>query len=98
MTTITTRRANGMLNPVHCRSCRALVGQHWGERPPSIYCSDPICPVVPPTNEFEERDGILILLKQTGKFTKDQLAELVGLSRQRIAQILTTGAGDAVPR
>lgn len=97
MTTVTSRRANGALNPTYCRSCHALVGYHYGERSPSIFCPDPICPVVPPTNSFAERDGLIVVLKQTGWFSKERLGALVGLSRQRITQILAEGSAAPTP-
>lgn len=97
MTSVTTRRANGTLYPAYCRGCRSLVGYHFGARSPSLFCPDPICPLVPPTNAYEERDGLLIVLRQTGCYSKERLSAMVGLSRQRISQILSQGYGESVP-
>lgn len=74
-----------------------MVGQAYGERSPSVYCLDPVCPLVPPTNSSEERDGLILLLRRTHGFTKEQLGSLVGLSRQRITQILEAGTYESDP-
>lgn len=96
MTSATGRRSFP-LRVVRCRGCGSLVGQAFGERSPSVYCLDPVCPLVPPTNSFEERDGIILLLRRTEGLTKEQLGALVGLSRQRITQILEVGTYVPVP-
>lgn len=90
MTTLTGGRSNDVILPVYCRGCRALIGYNRTDRQPSIYCTDPVCPHVPPVSATEERDGLIILLKQTGAYSKERLGTLVNLSRQRITQILST--------
>lgn len=90
MTTITTTRTTSVLMPVYCRSCRAHLGYRYGSRKHGLFCTDPICPAVPPTRENadEERNGILLALAQTREFTRGQLATMLGVSRQRVTQLI----------
>lgn len=98
MTTITTPRAMGVLVPVYCRSCRAHLGFRYGTRKHGLFCTDPICPALPPTRENadEERNGLVIALAQTREFTREQLAGIAGISRQRITQLITEERDGAV--
>ena len=74
---------------VRCRGCGRRLGVAREPRY-RVYC-DAFCATDPPANDNEARDAVIELLEQRG-WTHERIATRLGLSRQRVAQILAQRA------
>ena len=77
---------NNYLEEVRCRGCLGVLGVALRNH---VVYHDLICASEPfPANVLNARDALIENLVLSGDFSKADMAALVGVSRQRIEQIL----------
>lgn len=76
------------MRELRCGGCGRLLGYTQRTQAVPAQCTDPFCAVTPPTTPNEERDSLLEYCFVAEKQTPAALGEALGLTRQRVTQIL----------
>jgi CRP-like cAMP-binding protein len=76
------------MTEVVCASCGARLGRTNATRLPRIICHREECATVSTRRPNEGRDSVILAMVREQKLTAVQVAEKVGISRQRVYQIL----------
>jgi hypothetical protein len=72
-----------------CRSCRRKMGYTLTGSSPErrVYCC-PVCALVGPSTDNEERDALIVELHGSRRWSAQKLAGRFAISRQRVQQVL----------
>lgn len=76
------------MTPLHCDGCARLIGFSVKGRVPTVVCTDKFCGLQSPATPNEARDDAVFLLAKLGRHPRE-IGELLGVSRQRVLQIVS---------